>query len=273
MDNQGISSPIEIKQRTYTFQYDYTNVITIEVSNGVATDTFVIEPSNYLERVTKVQDEYFYLIGNKLSSNKRVLEGEFVHIYGDKALSIDGYVYDLNSLSRSSDEKVSSFELEQEVKALGEYEYNNKTILNFAKYSVIKDGNSTVERDTQIFVKNGRLEILDSSSLNIVPNKIIIDSYNNNEYETVLGTNGVLYNLKSNIKFPEELSNERIESITNNLEEEDNIIVIYYKTGRVCAFDYITGEIKFDNQVKADISFWEYLNEMLELETEEDEQL
>ena len=273
MDNQGISSPIEIKQRTYTFQYDYTNVITIEVSNGVATDTFVIEPSNYLERVTKVQDEYFYLIGNKLSSNKRVLEGEFVHIYGDKALSIDGYVYDLNSLSRSSDEKVSSFELEQEVKALGEYEYNNKTILNFAKYTVIKDGNSTVERDTQIFVKNGRLEILDSSSLNIVPNKIIIDSYNNNEYETVLGTNGVLYNLKSNIKFPEELSNERIESITNNLEEEDNIIVIYYKTGRVCAFDYITGEIKFDNQVKADISFWEYLNEMLELETEDDEQL
>ena len=273
VEGQETSEKIYLKNRTYTFEYDYQTPVIIEISNGSASDTFMINPANIVERVSKVGDEYFYLTGNTLSSNKQVVEGEFVHIYKDKALSKEGYLYSLTTLQRISGETINQFALSEETKALGKYTYGNTTILNYAKYSIVNNEQGATERQTQIFVKNGMMEMLDSSQLNVVPNKIIIDAYNHNEYETVLGTNGVLYNLKTSIQFPENFSNERIESITNNLEENDSVIVVYYKTGRVYAFDYITGEVKFDNQVKVDISFWEYLNQQLNGATEADKTL
>lgn len=44
-----------------------------------------------------------------------------------------------------------------------------------------------------------------------------MDSYGNNEYHTILGTDGMLHDLKENIKVPNDFKNSKIKFMTDNI--------------------------------------------------------
>ena len=138
-----------------------------------------------------------------------------------------------------------------------------------------------------LYVKAGKLYALPvelslgNSIIKLVENNFIIDSYNGKEYETVLGTDGKLYDLKEPLNYPENFINKDINSIGNNLnnasvdssENMDNEEVIgnnlheievIYKNGDKVIFNYQTGKVIYSIEEKQDkIGLFDYMKEKI----------
>ena len=136
------------------------------------------------------------------------------------------------------------------------FNYKGKIIKTYETYSEIiaEDNSKTVRNDMRLYVKDGNLYALpvtmdiDGNKIKLVENNFIIDSFNGKEYETVLGSDGKIYDLKEAIKYPENFVNNGIASMGNNLTSEDFRKKLYeievtYKNGNKVRFNYQTGEI------------------------------
>ena len=98
-----------------------------------------------------------------------------------------------------------------------------------------------------------------------VANNLIIDSFNGKEYETVLGSDGKLYDLKEPIAYPENFVNSDIESIGNNLNSDFHEVEVSYKNGNKIKFNYQTGEIISSSEADdaEKIGLFNYLKEKI----------
>ena len=133
------------------------------------------------------------------------------------------------------------------------FEYSDKTIQTYSTYSVITSSDGTkATRNAKLYVKDNTLYALPSvlasetsKNSEIVPiaNNLILDSYNGKQYETVLGSDGRVYDLKEPIEYPENFVNADIESIGNNLKNDLHEVEVIYKNGDKIKFNYQTGEI------------------------------
>ncbi|MBS5855098.1 MAG: hypothetical protein KIC56_07840 [Clostridium sp.] len=158
----------------------------------------------------------------------------------------DEHIIDNNINVNELENEELSEELEQS------FEYANKKIETYSTYSLItaKDGSQTT-RNTKLYVKDNNLYaipvVLASTSENAktvpVAGNLIIDSYNGKEYETVLGSDGRMYDLKEPITYPENFVNEDIESIGNNINRDSHEVEVTYKNGDKVKFNYQTGKI------------------------------
>ena len=131
-----------------------------------------------------------------------------------------------------------------------EFTYQDKKIKTYKTHSEIydKEGNS-VKRKSKIYVKDGKLYLLDSN-MPIVPKNFIFDTYNEKEYETVLGTDGKMYDLKESLTYPENFKNEGIKEIGNNLDTDKKEIEVLYKNGDKIKFNYQTGEVIYREKLE-----------------------
>ncbi len=169
------------------------------------------------------------------------------------------------------------------------FKYGNKTIKTYETYSEIiaEDESSIVREGIRLYVKAGKLYALPvelslgESIIKLVENNFIIDSYNGKEYETVLGEDGKLYDLKEPLNYPENFVNKDINSIGNNLnnasvdssENMDNEEVIgnnlheievIYKNGDKVIFNYQTGKVISSIEEKQDkIGLFDYMKEKI----------
>ena len=176
-----------------------------------------------------------------------------------------------------------------------QFKYNDKIIKTYETYSEIiaEDGSKVVRKDVRLYVKDGKLYALPvslnfvSNALKLVANNFVIDSYNGKEYETVLGEDGRLYDLKTPIKYPENFVNEGIASIGNNLDSNDFVqnssenmmkeeffeevnennkheIEVIYKDGDKIKFNYQTGEvISLTEEKQNKIGLFDYVKDKL----------
>ena len=161
-------------------------------------------------------------------------------------------------LPKDSEHIVGSTENSVETQKIGEqkaleqtFGYNNKTIQTYSTYSLItaEDGTQAT-RNTKLYVKDNTLYAIPSvvsanedSEVVPVANNLIIDSYNGKEYETILGSDGKIYDLKEPITYPENFVNSDIESIGNNLNSDVKEVEVTYKNGDKIKFNYQTGEV------------------------------
>ena len=175
------------------------------------------------------------------------------------------------------------------------FDYNGKIIKTYKTYSEIiaEDGSKVVRKDVRLYVKDGKLYALPVSLefggnvLKLVANNFVIDSYNGKEYETVLGEDGRLYDLKEPIKYPENFVNEGIASVGNNLDSNDFVqnssenmmkeeffeevnennkheIEVIYKDGDKIKFNYQTGEvISLTEEKQNKIGLFDYVKDKL----------
>ena len=153
------------------------------------------------------------------------------------------------------------------------FEYNNKTIQTYSTYSVITaiDGTQAT-RNAKLYVKDNNLYAIPSvvttneeSKIVPVANNIILDNYNGKEYETVLGSDGKLYDLKEPITYPENFVNSDIESIGNNLNSDIKEVEVTYKNGDKIKFNYQTGEIisSSESDTSDGVGLFDYLVEKI----------
>ena len=150
------------------------------------------------------------------------------------------------------------------------FKYLNKKIETYSTYSVIiSDDESKVTRNAKLYVKDNNLYAIPvmlastSANENIIPvaNNLVLDSYNGKEYETVLGSDGKLYDLKEPIKYPEDFINADIKSIGNNLSSDLKEVEIIYENDDRVKFNYQTGEILQSSKMEKTKSLTNYIKE------------
>ena len=165
--------------------------------------------------------------------------------------------------------------IENQEKSEQTFNYNNKKIQTYSTYSVItsSDG-SQVTRNTKLYVKDNNLyaiplvlnsETSEGSEIIPVANNLILDNYNGKEYETVLGSDGKMYDLKEPITYPENFINSDIESIGNNLNNSSHEVEVLYKNGDKIKFNYQTGEVISSNESDTSdgVGLFDYIKERI----------
>ena len=132
------------------------------------------------------------------------------------------------------------------------FEYANKQISTYSTYSVVTSADENkVTRNAKLYTKDNKLYAVpivlgttaDGEDITPVENNLILDSYNGKEYETVLGSDGRLYDLKEPIEYTENFVNKDIESIGNNLTSDLHEVEVTYKNGDKLKFNYQTGKV------------------------------
>lgn len=151
-----------------------------------------------------------------------------------------------------------------ELTPLEQFEYNGTKIEVFNKISIVTKADNQVAKSQRIYVVQGRLSTIDSS-IEIIPNGIVIDYYNEKEYQTIIGKDGKLYDLKNSLKYPNNFDNSNIDSICYNMGAEEKILLVHYKSGRVVAFNYMSGQELFDNSVKEEIGLFDFIKQKLDV--------
>jgi len=149
------------------------------------------------------------------------------------------------------------------------FEYLGKKITTYSTYSVIEDtvGNK-VKRNAKLYVKDNNLYAI-SPNIDMVEGNFIVDRYNGKEYETVLGTDGKLYDLKEKLTYPSNFKNEDIKSIGNNLNTEEKEMEVLYTNGDKITFNYQTGEIISEERLNENkLGLMEYIQDKLTTQKE-----
>ena len=230
-----------------TYYYKYS---TINGENPTAQNEVFIPQNNYLvEENLKQQSTYtselkwttsdwnFDILQNNkypMINSSELLDQEGIDLPKDEEHNLSENT-NTQSLNNAEDETLQMPEQT--------FEYAGKQITTYSDYSIIQDaeGNS-VKRNTKLYLKDGNLFAL-SPTIDMVDGNFIIDNYNGKEYETVLGTDGKMYDLKEKVTYPENFKNEDIKSIGNNLNTDEKEVEVTYNNGDKIKFNYQTGEV------------------------------
>ena len=282
---------IEIDSRTYTFKYDFKTPQTLQLiqksTNNASLNTTSTQTESTAKQTTstdatntntetilaeiKIEPEEIrnsasldgetnaILKGTEMYINGEKIYGGFVNIYKGKALTENGEIYDIESQEKDqSENKVEGLILESKVKPREEYEYSGNEIKVYGKYSTI---NGQVKN--QIYtVKNGKLSIISGKTELKIGNQVI-DMINDREYETILLENGTIQDLKQSLKYPENFENSNIKEIVQNSDTERPEVLVYYNNGTVIVFNYLTGDIIYQQEIKQNIGLVDYIKQSL----------
>ena len=275
--NGAEAETIDISEKTYTFEYNFADQLEIVVTNGIDEETISINPSEIRSEISLVGSDYAYLIGNSLYINGELQQGEYVNVYEGYALSSSGQVLNisskevLNSITEENSNilpeqtiEISNTEnienglietkLEKTAKPLHTYEYKGSYIETFGTYSKI-DGNVKL----QIYnVRRGKLSAL-SNSLDMKIDNYMVDYYNDKEYQTILTNSGEIVDLKEQLQYPSNFLNRNVKQIVQNSNVENPEMMVIYNTGKVIVFNYVSGNVIYETEEKADTGLTSYI--------------
>ena len=260
---------------TYFYKYSTINGENLNEENDmfITSDRYLVENdlkqrttytsklkwnSNYFNCDSLVNNKYPTISSSYLTEQEGIdLPIDAEHIVGNVENSVE----------------IQSIEPQEEPEQV--IEYNNKTIQTYSTYSLItaEDGTQAT-RNAKLYVKDNNLYAIPSTlsesangdeSIVPVANNLIIDSYNGKEYETVLGSDGKIYELKESIAYPENFVNSDIESIGNNLNSDVKEVEVTYKNGDRIKFNYQTGEVISSNESDTSdgVGLFDYIKERI----------
>ena len=250
--NGTLKEEKELSKRVYTYKYDFDSEITVELIDGLSTKTYTYEPEDLNNEASVINNNYYYIKQNKIKSNQGEIEDYFVNIYKNMALSKEGLIYNLNDKTIIG--KIDKTLEEVETIPLYTFDYNGSQVITYKSYSEM---NGKII-NYQLIVKNGQLHTLDAN-LPIIKNSILLDSYSNKNYESILLKDGYIYDLNTKLNVPKNFKNSRIKYMTNNISDNSSYVIVMYEDGTVYGFDYRTGKEILNDKTYIDISLTDYL--------------
>lgn len=237
----GVEYPID--NRTFSFNYNFDADIEFEMTDGTSTKTKTYKPEELRGTLAVVGNNYYILNNGRVISNDYQNEVTALNIMGNEILTDDGRIIDLMTNEVKDVEDTTTTWIGTAI-PIYEYDSNGSNVKVFAKYSVVDDLN-VIEK--QVFSKGVQTEII-NPSINNAKYKLVMDSYNNKDYLTVLGTDNTLYDLKTALEYPDNFSKEGIVDISSNYRDFSHFLAVRYETGKVVVFDYRTGNVVYKIQ-------------------------
>ncbi len=241
-----------LAKRTYTFKYNYQDTLEIKLTNGQDKETITIKPEAVRSEASLVGANNAYLLGTNLYINGELQPGNYVNVYEGYALNSNGQIVDI-ATQKTSGETVTTA-LQQTTTPLHTYDYKGSTIEVYGTYSMI-DGSVKL----QIYnIRNGQLSAI-ANNVDIKIGNSIVDNYNNKEYQTILNSAGELVDLKEMLQYPNNFLTSNINQIVQNTDVEKPEMMVLYNTGKVIVVNYVTGNVIYENEEKADEGLVSYL--------------
>ena len=250
---------VPIDKKVYTFAYDYQTEVELELTNGKITKRITIHPEEVANTISLIEGDTYTLKEGRILKETEELEGEYVNLYLEKALSTEGKIYHITEQTWE-EEITKGFVLLKETYALETQEYNGMEIATFATFTTLTKEDKTTQKQGRILVRSGQLAFLDGNT-KIPLTGEVVNQYNGKEYQTILGEDKKIYDLKTPLNYPENFVNKNIISLTAQDDVNQPFVTIAYESGKVLTFNYVTGETIFDNQVKQDISLMDYIKQ------------
>ena len=230
---------VAVNHKVYTINYDFKNDLVIKLSDGLNEITKTYKAEDLKNRLYVEDNKYYILKDDKIVTNNGQFTHKVIHIYENKALLSDGSVYNLDTKSLIGKQDNNIY-IRDIAKPLFVFDYEDAVVNTYYNFSTI----AGEEVKNQVFVKNGRLEMINGGT-GSYKNSIIVDAYNNVSYLTMLSKEGYIYNLKDKIKFPSNFDNAKIKYMSNNLTASTYLVAVMYENGGAMVFDYRTGSIHY----------------------------
>ena len=251
-----------IEQRVYSFTYNFDEEITITLTDGWNSKEKVYSSEELKQTLLTYKEYYYFIKDGKVISNDREVNGlEGINLFNQYILFKDKRIYDIET--REIKEGIQeNFKMIDPV-SLYSFSYDTHTIDTYYEYSVI-DQERVIEQ--QILKKNSQIEML-SPSLSGKKTQVIMDSYNNKEYLTLL-MDGKIVDLKEKIEKPVGFKNKKIEEISNNIYHNSNLLIVRYENGEVIVFNYRTGNMIYTTESDRQIDVISYFIENFSLKSE-----
>ncbi len=249
-------TPYSLTDKTMTFYYDYQTDLRIVVTDGLNAKEYIFTPDDVKKTILTIGNHYYYLSDGKLITNEsKEYNDTFIHLYDHYALTSDGRVLDLES-GVYQENNITNLSRRQNNIPLYNFTYQNQKIDTYYSYSLI---DQEKEVDNQVFIKNGKVTML-KSDLMYYGDQLIIDSYNNKDYLFVLGSDGKLYSLKSEIKYPNDFKNKEIVEMSSNILGNSSFVLVRYEDGSIYGFDYRTG-VRIISTIDKEVTIIDYFTD------------
>ena len=243
-----------INERTYSLEYNFKEDIIISITDGNKYSSKTIKKEDLIKDYTIIGDKYYYLENGKIITNSDKIDGDYVSLFKEHALSSNGNLYRLTDGVNESSSSLNIRLLDSSI-PLYEFVYNEFNIKTYNTYSM---SNDEIIDNKILYVNNNNLSVF-SDMLEFKKDSIILDYYNDSEYKYVLGNDGVLYSLSDSFKMPDGVKDTGIKNMSNNLFNNTDIIYLEYKDGSRVCFNYKTGSIIFKTEKTEIVNIVDYL--------------
>ena len=97
LSGQDVLADEAITGRVMTFSYDYQTPLTAEVTDGVKSEEYEIDPDELAHSVMVNGDSWYYLTAGGAGTPEGVKAGKYIHLFNGCALDLDGNIIDLES--------------------------------------------------------------------------------------------------------------------------------------------------------------------------------
>lgn len=246
-----------ITKRVYTLNYNFNTDFKVSLTDGRQTFTKEFKSDDLRFPASVYGDNYYYIENNVLKGNRNTNITDVIHVYKNYALKKNGEVYNLSSNQYDHNVENNMMILDQ-AKPLYESLQDNGHIRTYANFTTVTNNNTEKLLDYQVISSNNTTSIV-NESLSNRKNMNVMDSYGDNEYHTILGTDGMLHDLKENIKVPNDFRNKDIQFMTDNVGNNNGFVIIEYEDGKLYGFNYRTGQKLFVTNTNTNQSVTDYL--------------
>lgn len=246
-----------ITKRIYTLNYNFNTDFKVSLTDGRQTFTKEFKSADLTFPASVYGDNYYYIENNVLKGNRNTNITDVIHVYKNYALKKNGEVYNL-SLNQYDHNVENNMMILDQAKPLYESLQDNGYIRTYANFTTVTNNNTEKLLDYQVISSNNTMSIV-NESLSNRKNMNVMDSYGDNEYHTILGTDGMLHDLKENIKVPNDFRNKDIQFMTDNVGNNNGFVIIEYEDGKLYGFNYRTGQKLFVTNTNTNQSVTDYL--------------
>lgn len=234
-----------VNARVFSFNYNFDNRVEIVVSDGVSQNSTIYEPEDLRGHFVTMGDEFYVLDDGIVIKNGEKTEILANNIYNNQILTTDGRIINLET-GEETLQSSTGIELIGDAVPLVRFNNYGKQIDTYASFSVV-DSEHIV--DKQILVKGAQTELI-AGGLQNKKWQVMMDSYNSKDYLTILGNDGVLYDLKNKIVYPDNFADDGIAEISNNVKNITHLLAVRYANGKIVIFNYRNGEVMYKTQAK-----------------------
>lgn len=253
----SVGNWIPITNRVYTLGYDFNTDFKVTLTDGRQTFSKEFKSDDLRFPASVYDDSYYYIEDGTLKGNQDTNLTDGIHVYRNYALKSNGEVYNL-SLNQYDHNIQNNLVVLNQVKPLYESLQDNGYIRTYANFTTVTNNNIEKVLDYQVISSNNTTSIV-NEGLSNRKNMNVMDSYGNNEYHTILGTDGMLHDLKENIKVPNDFKNSKIKFMTDNIGHNNGFVIIQYEDGKLYGFNYRTGQKLFVTSTNTNQSVTDYL--------------
>lgn len=255
--NDSVGNWIPITNRVYTLGYDFNTDFKVTLTDGRQTFSKEFKSDDLRFPASVYNDSYYYIEDGTLKGNQDTNLTDVIHVYRNYALKNNGEVYNL-SLNQYDHNIQNNLVVLDQVKPLYESLQDNGYIRTYGNFTTVTNNNTEKVLDYQVISSNNTTSIV-NEGLSNRKNMNVMDSYGNNEYHTILGTDGMLHDLKENIKVPNDFKNSKIKFMTDNIGHNNGFVIIQYEDGKLYGFNYRTGQKLFVTNTNTNQSVTDYL--------------